>query len=95
MAELNYWFLQHPFITYVIIFVFVTFVYNKVFRMQKMPIGKTIVVYVLIAIGSVMLLLFQIVGRLPIILCLGVAISLMIIVRIRYFFEDKAKKKES
>lgn len=95
MDALNKWFLHHPFITFFIIFAFVAFIYNKVFQVQqKLSIGKTILVYVLIAIGSVMLLFFQIVGRLPIILCLGVAIFLMLLVRIRYFIEGRAKKKE-
>ncbi|WP_328591322.1 YlaH-like family protein [Paenibacillus albiflavus] len=95
MAALNEWFLNHPFITFFIIFVFVAFVYNKVFRVQqKLSIGKTILVYVIIAIGSVMLLFFQVLGRLPIILCLGVAILLMLIVRVRHFIEDRSHKKE-
>ncbi|TCZ75616.1 hypothetical protein E0485_16845 [Paenibacillus albiflavus] len=92
---MNEWFLNHPFITFFIIFVFVAFVYNKVFRVQqKLSIGKTILVYVIIAIGSVMLLFFQVLGRLPIILCLGVAILLMLIVRVRHFIEDRSHKKE-
>lgn len=62
---------------------------------QRLSIGKTIVVYLLIAIGSVMLLFFQTIGRLPIILCLGVAIFLMLLVRIRYFIEARNEKKES
>lgn len=95
MAALNEWFLKHPFITFFIIFAFVSFVYNKVFRVQqKLSIGKTILVYLIIAIGSVMLLFFQTLGRLPIILCLAVAIFLMLLVRIRYFIEGRAKKKE-
>jgi len=95
MAALNEWFLNHPFITFFIIFVFVAFVYNKVFRVQqKLSIGKTILVYFIIAIGSVMLLFFQVLGRLPIILCLGVAILLMLIVRVRHFIEDRSHKKE-
>ena len=95
MAALNEWFLNHPFITFFIIFVFVAFVYNKVFRVQqRLSIGKTILVYVIIAFGSVMLLFFQVLGRLPIILCLGVAILLMLIVRVRHFIEDRSHKKE-
>jgi len=93
MDALNTWFLEHPYITLLIIFLCVAYVFNKVFRVQqKLTILKTILVYVMIALGSVMLLLFQIVGRLPIILCLSVAIFLMLLVRIRHFIEDRQKK---
>ncbi|KRE52323.1 hypothetical protein ASG85_02410 [Paenibacillus sp. Soil724D2] len=66
-----------------------SYVYNKVFRTRKLPVLKTAIIYVLLAIGSVMLLVFQIVG-LPIVLCLAVAISLMFLVRIRYFIEKRS-----
>ncbi|MMZ68000.1 hypothetical protein D1872_306450 [compost metagenome] len=44
------------------------------------------------AIGSLMLLVFQI-DKLPIIQCLLVAVALMLMVRIRYFVEGRQKKK--
>lgn len=89
MTALNEWFANHLLITYLLIFVFMSYVYNKVFRTRKLPVLKTGLIYVLLAIGSVMLLVFQIVG-LPIVLCLTVAISLMFMVRIRYFFEKRS-----
>ncbi|MGO4270554.1 YlaH-like family protein [Paenibacillus sp. TAF58] len=89
---MNEWFGNHLYITYLLIFIFMSYVYNKVFRTRKLPVLKTAVIYVLLAIGSVMLLVFQIVG-LPIVLCLTVAISLMFLVRIRYFIEKKSGNK--
>ncbi|MDD9270001.1 YlaH-like family protein [Paenibacillus sp. GCM10023248] len=86
---MNEWFGNHIYMTYLMIFVFMSYVYNKVFRTRKLPILKTAVVYVLMAIGSVMLLVFQVAG-LPIVLCLAVAISLMFLVRIRYFIEKRS-----
>ncbi|WP_090817202.1 YlaH-like family protein [Paenibacillus sp. yr247] len=86
---MNEWFGNHLYITYLLIFIFMSYVYNKVFRQRKLPILKTAIIYVLLAIGSVMLLVFQIVG-LPIVLCLAVAISLMFLVRIRYFIEKRS-----
>ncbi|MNY45911.1 hypothetical protein D3C86_1810490 [compost metagenome] len=71
-----------------------SYVYNKVFRTRKLPVLKTAIIYVLLAIGSVMLLVFQIVG-LPIVLCLAVAISLMLMVRIRYFVEKRTGKRST
>ncbi|KRF32262.1 YlaH-like family protein [Paenibacillus sp. Soil787] len=89
---MNEWFGNHLYITYLLIFIFMSYVYNKVFRTRKLPVLKTAVIYVLLAIGSVMLLVFQIVG-LPIVLCLTVAISLMFLVRIRYFIEKRSGNK--
>ncbi len=89
MTALNEWFGNHLYITYLLIFIFMSYVYNKVFKTRKLPVLKTAIIYVLLAIGSVMLLVFQIVG-LPIVLCLTVAISLMFLVRIRYFIEKRS-----
>ena len=42
-------------------FVLITYVYNKVFRVkQKLPLLKEILLYVLMALGSAILLVFQI-----------------------------------
>ncbi|WP_307449885.1 MULTISPECIES: YlaH-like family protein [unclassified Paenibacillus] len=89
---MNEWFGNHLYITYLLIFIFMSYVYNKVFKTRKLPVLKTAIIYVLLAIGSVMLLVFQIVG-LPIVLCLAVAISLMFLVRIRYFIEKRSGNK--
>jgi hypothetical protein len=87
------WFLEHFWITYTIIFILVSYVYNKVFRVGKLTIPKALLVYVLIAIGSYMLLIFQALG-LPIVLSLAVAVFLMLIVRVRYFLEGRTKRKQ-
>ncbi|NMO94802.1 YlaH-like family protein [Paenibacillus lemnae] len=87
------WLAEHPLVSYLIIFVLITYVYNKVFRVrQKMPLLKEILLYILMALGSGMLLIFQI-DKLPIIQCLLVAVGLMLMVRIRYFVEDRQKRK--
>ncbi|ANA81654.1 hypothetical protein PVOR_11179 [Paenibacillus vortex V453] len=87
------WFASHPLISYIVIFVLITYVYNKVFRVkQKLPLLKEILLYILMALGSAILLVFQI-DKLPIIQCLLVAVALMLMVRIRYFVEDRQKKK--
>ncbi|WP_334071924.1 MULTISPECIES: YlaH-like family protein [Paenibacillus] len=88
------WFAQNPVISYLLIFALVIFVYNKVFRTgQKLPLLKEIFLYVLMAIGSFLLLIFQI-DKLPIIQCLLVAVVLMLMVRIRYFVEGRRKRKQ-
>lgn len=90
---MNQWFFEHVWITYFIIFVLVTYVYNKVFRVRKLPLLKDAIVYLLIALGSFMLLIFQMLG-LPIVLSLSVAVLLMWLVRVRYFIEGRAKRKQ-
>ncbi|MBD7967620.1 YlaH-like family protein [Paenibacillus gallinarum] len=87
------WLASHPIISYVVIFVLITYVYNKVFRpQQKLSLPKEILLYIFMAIGAFMLLIFQI-DKLPIIQCLLVAVGLMLLVRIRYFVEGRQKKK--
>lgn len=87
------WFAEHPIIAYIVIFILLTFVYNQVFRVnQKLTIGKEIMLYIMMAIGSGMLLIFQH-DKLPIIQCLLVAVGLMLLVRIRYIMEARQKRK--
>ncbi|MDQ1912960.1 YlaH-like family protein [Paenibacillus sp. GD4] len=88
------WLRAHPFLTFVFIFVLMTYVYNKVFRMRKLPILKELVIYLLLAVGAGMLMLFQMAG-LPIVASLTVAVSLMLIVRIRYFIQDRGNRKQN
>jgi hypothetical protein len=88
---MNQWFGDHIILTYILIFILLSFVYNKVFRTRKLPILKALIVYLLMGVGSVLLLFFQIAG-LPIILCLGVAVLMMLILRIRYFIEKRSRR---
>ncbi|MEI7026722.1 YlaH-like family protein [Paenibacillus sp. y28] len=87
------WFVSHPFWTYVIIYVFVAYVYIKVFRVRRLPLLKEFIVYVLLGVGVIILWLFQMDLGLPIIISLGVAILLMLIVRIRFWVQAKLGKK--
>jgi len=89
---MNEWLFEHVWITYVIIYALVTYVYNKVFRVRKLPLLKDAIIYLLIGVGTFVLLIFQMFG-LPIVLCLLVAVGLMLLVRIRYFVEGREKRK--
>lgn len=88
------WLSEHYIISYVLILGSIIYVFNKVFRTQKLPILKEILVYTLMALGSFVLLIFQI-DKLPIIQCLAVAILLMFMVRIRYFVEERRKRRSN
>jgi|GEM_PF-197791 hypothetical protein len=72
-----------------LIFVLTAFIYNRVFRVRKLPLLKDALIYVLIALGSFVLLILQIDANLPIILCLLVAVALMAVVRIRRLIQDR------
>jgi hypothetical protein len=89
---MNEWFINHMILTYIIIFILLSFVYNRVFRTRKLPVLKALIIYLLIGAGTVLLLFFQLVG-LPIILCLCVAVLMMLILRIRYFIEKRSGRR--
>lgn len=84
-------FMSEHWLSYILIFVFLVYIYNKVFRTRKLPILKDAIVYGTIAVGSFVLLIFQADAGLPILLSLGVAVGLMLIVRIRYYFTNRKK----
>nr|WP_275983477.1 YlaH-like family protein [Paenibacillus hamazuiensis] len=87
------WFGEHPWITFILIYVLVTYVYNKVFRTRKLPLLKDLIVYIMLGVGSLLLLVFQIDARLPIIPSLAVAVAMMLIVRIRYWIAGRTNKQ--
>ncbi|MFD2612776.1 YlaH-like family protein [Paenibacillus gansuensis] len=91
---MNEWLLDHPWIAFAMIYAGLVFIYNKVFRVRKLPLLKDLIVYLLVALGAGMLLIFQLDAGLPIIPCLAVAIGLMFIVRIRYFMEARQKARQ-
>ena len=83
------WLQQYPIITFILIYVLLTYVYNKVFRTRKLPLLKDAIVYLLLGVGAFILLLFQHDLGLPIVQCLLVAVGLMVIVRIRYWMDAR------
>lgn len=87
------WLENHPIITYIVILACLVYVYNKVFRMRKLPLLKDVVVYLTMAVGAGILWLFQLDLGLPIVACLGVAVALMLTVRIRYWMLDREARK--
>jgi len=88
---INSWLTEHMGVAYVLIFIMIAYVYNKVFRVRKLPILKTAVVYLIIALGSLMLLIFQIDASLPIIQSLSAVIIMMVIYRLRVFYLSRNK----
>lgn len=78
-------------LSYLLIFVFLTYIYNNVFRTRKLPLFKAAIVYLLLAIGAFLLLIFQVDAHLPIVYSLLIAVALMLTVRIRYWLQERKK----
>jgi len=84
------WFREHPFLTYVLLYFGLAFVYVKVFRMRRLPILKELIIYLLIGVGALLLWLFQLDLQLPVVQSMMGALALMLIVRIRMFFTSRS-----
>ncbi|RUS48462.1 YlaH-like family protein [Cohnella sp. AR92] len=80
------WFADHRLISYIIILAFTIYIFNAVFRMGRLPILKEILVYIVMAIGCLVLLVLQI-DKLPIIQCMGVAVIMMLMLRMRQLYD--------
>ena len=88
------WLSDHRLISYLLILAGTIYIFNKVFRplQRRLPILKEAIVYLLMAFGSGILLIFQIV-ELPIIPCMAVAILMMMLLRIRQFNERRMARR--
>jgi D-alanyl-lipoteichoic acid acyltransferase DltB (MBOAT superfamily) len=87
------WFQDHPVVSYLLIFAFTAYIFNAVFRPGKLPILKEILVYVMMAVGCFVLLILQI-DKLPIIQCMGVAVIMMLMLRLRQLYDKWRKRKD-
>lgn len=77
---------------WMIIFVFLSYIYVKIFRVRKLPILKAVIVYSLIAIGAFVLLIFESDAGLPVIYSLTVVIVMMAMTSIRIWLTRLRKK---
>ncbi len=81
--------------TWILIFLFLTYIYNKVFRVRKLPILKDLIVYAIMLAGAFLLLIFQVDAGLPIVYSLAVAVLLMFTVRVRYWVEARRNQSDA
>lgn len=84
------WLADHPIVSYALIFACIVYIFNAVFRRGRLPILKEVLIYVIMAIGCLVLLVLQI-DKLPIIQCMAVAVVMMLMLRARQFY-DKRKR---
>jgi hypothetical protein len=82
------WFSDHPFISYVLILACTIYIFNAVFRTGRLPILKEIIVYIIMAVGCLVLLVLQI-DKLPIIQCMAVAVAMMLMLRLRQLYDKR------
>jgi uncharacterized membrane protein len=80
-------------ITYLIFIVCLAYIYHRVFQNRRLPLLKMAIVYILLALGAFLLLIFQVDMGLPIMYCLIIAVLLIWIVRIRYWLQEKGGSK--
>jgi hypothetical protein len=86
------WLAEHPVVSYFLILVFTIYIFNAVFRRGRLPILKEVIVYLMMAIGCLILLVLQI-DRLPIIQCMGVAVIMMLMVRLRQIYDSRRNRR--
>lgn len=80
------WFHAHPILTYIIILCLTIYIFNAVFRVQRLPILKEILVHLVMAFGSFILFVLQF-DKLPIIQCMSVAVAMMLMLRGRQLYD--------
>lgn len=86
---MNAWLADHPVVAWLIIFALSSFVYARVFRVRRLPVLKEALVYALIALGSLLLLFFQVEVGLPIVPSLLVAVGMMAVFGVRRWAERR------
>ncbi|OBR65005.1 hypothetical protein A7K91_05400 [Paenibacillus oryzae] len=89
------WLSDHKLVSYLLILGFTIFIFNQVFRPgQKLPILKEVMVYLLMVIGSFVLMILQ-VDKLPIIQCMSIAVLMMLMLRGRQMYDKRRNKKSA
>ncbi|WP_219836330.1 YlaH-like family protein [Paenibacillus sp. R14(2021)] len=85
------WFHAHPILTYLLILALTMYIFNAVFRVQRLPILKEVLVHLVMAVGAFVLFVLQY-DKLPIVQCMSVAVIMMLMLRGRQLY-DKLKAK--
>ncbi|MBW7473676.1 YlaH-like family protein [Paenibacillus oenotherae] len=80
------WFQAHPIISYILILCLTMYIFNAVFRVQRLPLIKEILVHLVMAVGAFVLFVLQI-DKLPIIQCMSVAVAMMLMLRGRQIYD--------
>lgn len=92
MEESLTWLRSQPLISYLIILIMTAIVYKVAFA-RKLPILKTLLVYLVLAVGCVMLWVMFIL-RFPIIQILGITLLMIVLARIRMWMGNRKKEAD-
>ncbi|EGK13080.1 YlaH-like family protein [Kroppenstedtia eburnea] len=92
MEEWLTWLRSQPLISYLIILIMTAIVYKVAFA-RKLPILKTLLVYLVLAVGCVMLWVMFIL-RFPIIQILGITLLMIVLARIRMWMGNRKKEAD-
>ncbi|GGA32296.1 hypothetical protein GCM10007416_01080 [Kroppenstedtia guangzhouensis] len=92
MEEALTWLRSQPLISYLLILIMTAIVYKVAFA-RKLPILKTLLVYLVLALGCVMLWIMFIL-RFPIVQILGITLVMIALARIRVWMGNRKKEAD-
>lgn len=92
MEEWLTWLRSQPLLSYLIILIMTAIVYKVAFA-RELPILKSLLVYLVLAVGCVMFWVMFIL-RFPIIQILGVTLIMILLARIRMWMGNREKKAD-
>ncbi|MFD1426749.1 Ca2+/Na+ antiporter [Kroppenstedtia sanguinis] len=92
MEEWLTWLRSQPLLSYLIILIMTAIVYKVAFA-RELPILKSVLVYLVLAVGCVMFWVMFIL-RFPIIQILGVTLIMILLARIRMWMGNREKKAD-
>lgn len=92
MEEWLTWLRSQPLLSYLIILIMTAIVYKVAFA-RELPILKSVLVYLVLAVGCVMFWVMFIL-RFPIVQILGVTLIMILLARIRMWMGNREKKAD-
>ncbi len=92
MEEWLTWLRSQPLLSYLIILIMTAIVYKVAFA-RELPILKSLLVYLVLAVGCVMFWVMFIL-RFPIVQILGVTLIMILLARIRMWMGNREKKAD-
>ncbi|MEX2104085.1 MAG: YlaH-like family protein [Bacilli bacterium] len=91
MEWVNSW-LANPEISFFIIYIFTAIIYQLAFA-RRLPILKTMIIYVVLGVGCILFTVFHGMG-LPIIPALTIALTLIVVFRIKMYIDSRSSERK-
>ncbi|MDA8353896.1 MAG: hypothetical protein M0Z65_12115 [Firmicutes bacterium] len=93
MEAINIWLKSHPLISYLVIVTMTAIVYKVAFA-RRLPVLKSLLVYVVLAVGCLLLWVMFFL-RFPIIEILGITLVMIAVARIRMWMGARKEHTDS